>query len=238
MSPSITQALILAGGLGTRLQPVLPHTAKSLAPIDTTPFIDLLLSYLKKNGIKEVVLALGYRHQDIREYLDRESHPLKITYSIETEPLGTGGAISHASKLLDSVFFVLNGDTFTPVSYPLLAQFHHRAQADMTLVIKPHQTQTKAGVIKIDPLSQMIVSFQETHEAIENQEVYLNAGVYAVNHSLLKQFPAGPSSLEVDILPQLIHTRSIFGFTINQPFVDIGTPERYQEAQIALSHLL
>lgn len=218
------EAVILAGGLGTRLQSVVSHVPKPMAPILGRPFLDILLNHLPP--LEKIVLAVGHKAGLITGAYQNS----KIEFSIEDEPLGTGGALKKALSLVkNESVLVLNGDSYVHVDYPAFFEAHIHHDADITLVYIPMEETGGFGKIKIDPLTHQIQAFQEK----VGGPGYINAGVYLIRKSILSKFE-GTFSLEKDVFPTLAR---IYGFPSHGPFIDIGTPESYTRAQTVLENL-
>lgn len=172
------QAIILAGGRGKRLRPITDYVPKPLVPLNNIPIIEWQILYLKKFGIKEIIICTGYKTEMIENFLSIKNNlGVKIKYSIEHTPLGTGGAIKQAgSSIKDDSFFVLNGDTITDID---LKQFAKKSNSIASIELK-----TKFGVIEID--GDKVTTFKEKKE-ISN--VWMNAGIYHLQKEVLKDLP-------------------------------------------------
>jgi len=171
------KAIILAGGRGKRLRPITDYVPKPLIPIRNIPIIEWQIKYLKKFGISEVIICLGYKTKMIENYLNNKKLGIKITFSIEDKPLGTGGAIKKAGKkIMDKSFLVINGDIITNIDLKKLIK------KDNT--IASIQLQTKFGILQTD--KDKIMKFNEKKE-IKN--VWMNAGIYHLNKETLKELP-------------------------------------------------
>ena len=172
------KAIILAGGRGKRLRPITDYVPKPLIPIKNIPIIEWQIKYLKKFGISEVIICSGYKTKMIENYLNNKKLGIKITFSIENKPLGTGGAIKKAGKkIMDKSFLVINGDIITNIDLKKLIK------KDNT--IASIQLQTKFGILQTD--KDKIMKFNEKKE-IKN--VWMNAGIYHLNKETLKELPA------------------------------------------------
>lgn len=242
-------AVILAGGLGTRLRNTVPDKPKVMAPVAGRPFLDYVLSYLAKQGIKRVILSIGYMAEQVRAFVDTGSrwgiHP---TYCQEVEPLGTGGALRLASEQVhDPAFFALNGDTLFQVNLPSLWQAHKNFQVDFTLALHsiPSEEWSQHGCV-ILAKDGRILSFNEKPDLKEdvsvrsnasqrdsnrvdfsNNVILVNGGVYMVQKSALGSIPLGEKcSLERQIFPHLVQHGRIAGILTKGYFADIGTPHR------------
>ncbi len=213
-------AIILAGGLGTRLAPVVPHLPKTLAPIRGVPFLQVLLKQLEASRcISRVILALGYRAAEVERSLTETPPSLPVVLSVESTPLGTGGALLQALTLVHSPsVLVMNGDSYCDVSIPALSAFHKKRSADITIV------SCAAGALSADS-SGRVLSFHEKGSA-----TLVNAGIYLMNGGVFSHLSVHPCSLERDLFPSLLH-RPVFTFQHAGGFIDIGTPSSYHLAQ-------
>jgi D-glycero-alpha-D-manno-heptose 1-phosphate guanylyltransferase len=227
----ITEAIILAGGLGTRLKPVVGDLPKSLAPINGKPFLSYLLDYSMEQGIKKFIFALGYQSGQVAsfvtEYLPRES----FVFSEEPEPLGTGGAIYQAAKLATSPdVIVLNADTFFGISFANLAIIHELRRAICTIALKPMKAFERYGAVEID--RQTVIGFSEKKY---RETGLINGGVYALDVEAFLQgtFPS-VFSFEKDYLEKAYKDQAIMGMISDAYFIDIGIPEDYARAQTEL----
>ncbi|QGP92677.1 D-glycero-alpha-D-manno-heptose 1-phosphate guanylyltransferase [Neomoorella glycerini] len=223
------QAVILAGGFGTRLRPVVPDLPKALAKIGSRPFLKYQLAWLASYGTREVILCLGYRSQAVLSYLSEvNTEGIQVISSIEQEPLGTAGALKHAEHLLAERFLVVNGDTFVDVNLTALVEYHYRKVSFLTMVLANVEDATAYGQVKINNEGR-VVSFQEKVPG----RGQVNAGVYFMEKSVLRYIPPDqPYSMERELLPKLL-TRGelVYGFVHEGYFIDIGTPLNYRRAQ-------
>jgi D-glycero-alpha-D-manno-heptose 1-phosphate guanylyltransferase len=225
----IKEAIILAGGLGTRLRDTVPDLPKCLAPVAGNPFLYYVIDHLSKQGIEKFIFAVGYKKEMIEDFLQHIAIPIHWQVSIETEPLGTGGALKQAcSKAVDPTVLVLNGDTLFRVEAQSLAAFHGRKQAACSLSLKPMTHFERYGVVELNP-DDSVKSFQE-------KKYYpaglINGGVYALQvDSFLKEDLPAVFSFEKDWLEKFYTQRPVFGLVQDQYFIDIGIPEDYERAQ-------
>lgn len=222
----IEEAVILAGGLGTRLRSVVSDVPKPMAPVSGRPFLHWLLDNLGKQGIKRIVLAVGYMADKIINDLGENYRGIDLFYSVEQKPLGTGGAIWKALELCSSnKTFVLNGDTW--LNAPLAEVSSSFPNADIIMSVKEVKSQDRFGGVKLE--GDRIVGL---NPQIQRQgPVLINAGLYVFRKDLLKRLAMPESfSLENEIF---LHPRSldIRAHICNGTFLDIGTPEDYQRAQ-------
>ena len=231
----IKQAIILAGGLGTRLRSAVPDLPKCMAPVNGKPFISYVIDYLMAQGITDFIFSLGYKHEFFTPVLD--ALPLTINYqlSTETEPLGTGGAIKLACNIaLDEHVIITNGDTLFKTNISQLSKFHLDKKADCTLSLKPMKNFERYGVVEINE-DNRVESFKEKQFY---KEGLINGGIYALETAqFLSEDLPEKFSFEKDYLEKYIHSRKIFGIAQDEYFIDIGIPEDYERAQNELSDL-
>lgn len=220
-------AVILAGGKGSRLKPLISDVPKPLANIAGEPFLFLLLKMLAANGIKKVVLLTGYMHEKIKAACGNGSaFGLEIVYSEEKEPLGTAGALSHAAHLLqsDEHFLLMNGDTYLDCSIePILTQNLSPDILGILCLCQPEEI-ARFGSVQINRKNQ-IEAFREKDTESTG---YVNAGIYKLSRKVLELIPKNQfSSLETDIFPMLVSQKALMGLPMTGLFYDIGTPESY-----------
>ena len=171
------KAIILAGGRGKRLRPITDYVPKPLVPIKNIPIIEWQLKYLKKFGIGEVIICTGYKQEMIENYLDAKKIGIKIKYSIEKSPLGTGGAIKKAGKMItDDAFFVINGDIITNIDLKKLSKINNSIAAV--------ELRTKFGILETN--EGKITKFKEKKEI---SDLWMNAGIYYLQKKILKDLP-------------------------------------------------
>lgn len=224
----IKEAVILAGGMGTRLQSVLPDLPKSLAPVSDRPFLAYLLEYAQTQGIEKFIFALGYKTDQIEAFVKSSLPQGSYVFSVEEQPLGTGGAIRKACLAVQgSDVIVLNADTFFGISYSNLSIIHELRHAACTMGLKPMKSFDRYGAVEIE--KQVVTGF---HEKKYYPAGLINGGVYALSVSdfLEKPFP-DHFSFEKEYLEKEYHRGSILGMVSEAYFIDIGIPEDYQRAQ-------
>jgi len=223
MNEGTRQAVILAGGLGTRLRGVISDRPKPMAPIGSRPFLDYLVSRLATNHFGHIVICVSYMREKIEEYFGPKYGSL-VSFVVEEEPLGTGGALRNAKAVLDQRFAVLNGDTYVQVDYGEMFRFHAANKAIMTIALA-RSDGDRFGRVLLD--GDRIVGFSEKARKDGNP---VNAGVYIVERSVLDQIPSGRAfSLEKELIPMLLSERQrVFGYATGSEFIDIGEPESYK----------
>jgi len=224
------KAVLLVGGLGTRLRSVVPSTPKVLASIGETAFLELLVDQLRSQGVHRLVLCTGYLGDQIEaRFGNGENWGVSIEYSKEEEPLGTAGAIKNAERYLgdSSTFIAMNGDSFLEVNFCELVEFHHRHAAAVTLAVVRTEDTSRYGTVQADQAGRVQGFAEKTNKAVPG---LVNGGVYVFNRSILKHIPAGQASLEKDIFPAVLE-RGVYANEQQGIFIDIGTPADYIRAQ-------
>jgi D-glycero-alpha-D-manno-heptose 1-phosphate guanylyltransferase len=225
----ITEAIILAGGLGTRLRSAVPDLPKCMAPVNNKPFIAYVIEELQQQGIEHFIFSLGYKSEDITEFINTHYTSLNIQYSIEKEPLGTGGAIKLACiKASQENVIITNGDTLFKVNISSLSKLHETEKAVCTLSLKPMQHFDRYGVVEINE-SNKVISFKEKQFY---KSGFINGGVYALHVSdILQSNLPEKFSFEKQYLEAFYQTEKIMGALQSGYFIDIGIPEDYVKAQ-------
>jgi D-glycero-alpha-D-manno-heptose 1-phosphate guanylyltransferase len=225
----ISEAIILAGGLGTRLRSAVPDLPKCMAPVAGKPFLCYVITHLQQQGITHFIFSLGYKSEVIEEFLQKEFPSLFFKTSIEAEPLGTGGAIKKAlEKAKEKSVLIANGDTLFKIDVPLLTGFHTLSGANCTLSLKPMKNFDRYGVVDVDA-DNAITSFKEKQYF---ESGCINGGMYALhkNKFLDEDLPT-KFSFEKDYLEAYYTKRRMFGLVQDEYFIDIGIPEDYERAQ-------
>jgi D-glycero-alpha-D-manno-heptose 1-phosphate guanylyltransferase len=228
----IKEAIILAGGLGTRLRSVVAELPKCMASVAGKPFIYYVIKQLQKQGIEKFIFSLGYKHEIIEAYIQQHFSTINVQFVIEQEPLGTGGAIQLAcAKVTEENVLVLNGDTMFSIDVQKLAAAHISFDADCTLSLKPMLQFDRYGVVELNK-DNSISSFKEKQFY---EQGLINGGVYALQtqHFLKEQLPE-KFSFEKDYLEKYFDKRRMYGNIQDAYFIDIGIPEDYQRAQIEM----
>lgn len=224
------EAIVLAGGLGTRLKNVINDIPKPMALINKRPFLEYMLNYLDKSKIQKVILSVGYKHEVIYNYFKDKYKNLDLIYSVEDEPLGTGGGIMKATNFIENdIYFVINGDTMFDIDLKHLYHSHLDADADVSIALKYMNENSRYGSVKIDAQNK-VTGFVEKSN-IPSQS-YINGGIYLIMKNKFNKddYPA-KFSFEKDYLEKQFNTININGFAYNNYFLDIGIPEDYKLAQ-------
>jgi len=223
------EVIVLAGGLGTRLRSAVPDLPKCMAPVAGRPFIYYVINYLRMQGIEKIIFSLGYRHEVILEWLQKEYPSLDYDYVIEDEPLGTGGAIQFAlQKAVTENIFIANGDTMFHFDAKAMLAQHLQNDAACTLALKPMHNFDRYGVVTLNE-NNTISSFKEKQYY---KSGLINAGLYLVNkRDFLSKSFAQKFSFEKDYLEQFVDEGLFSGVASDTYFIDIGIPEDYNRAQ-------
>ena len=225
----ITEAVILAGGFGTRLQKVVSDVPKPMAPINGEPFLNFILYKLKNEGIKTVVFSVGYLSDVIIEYFKNKFAGIEIKYSIEKNPLGTGGGIKLAMQNCNQEeILVLNGDSFFNVPIQELYIKHCDKKSVCTMALRDVENASRYGSVEINNQNR-IVNFEEKSEIEKAGKI--NGGVYILNKNhFIKNTPQENFSIEQNYFQALYKTEKFYGFSFQNYFIDIGIPESYNQA--------
>lgn len=226
MRISDCDGVILCGGLGKRLQSVVSDVPKVMAPVDGRPFLDFIIEYLKAQSLARIVLCTGYKADVVENHYSDRDFGLTIDFSMENEPLGTGGALKNARKMISSnPFFVLNGDSFLSADFQAFLDFHIEKNSAASLLVSQVRSSKDFGSLKLDKDGQII----DFHEKTEGPASHLvNAGIYCFDQSVFSLMPQEKKfSIENDFFPKLIGNQ-FYGHFVDQEFMDIGTPQRYE----------
>ena len=219
--------VILAGGLGTRLRTVFKDKPKCLVPINGKPFIDILLDDCIAQGLRRFILCVGYLKEQIIDHF-KDRHDCKIIFSIEKEPLGTGGALGNAIPLMRSKhILVMNGDSYINTDIAKYINWFDKNQYSASILLTRVSNPTRYGCVVLREDGR-IVQFNEKGKNANSG--WINAGVYLYKRVVLETLPGNSVfSLERDFLPNLIE-KGVFGYQTSGRFIDIGIPESYRKA--------
>jgi len=218
-------AIILAGGRGTRLRSVVADRPKPLAEVLGRPYITFLLDQLADSGCRQVVISTGYKARMVEEALGDEYRSLRLSYARESEPLGTGGGIRLAmDQAAGDTILALNGDSYCAADLAAYADWFSQASREASMLLVGMDDTSRYGRVDMDETG-LVTSFVE--KGAGNGHGYINAGIYLLKRSVMEGIPAGTAfSLEREVFPGLIG-RGLFGYPVDVPFLDIGTPESY-----------
>lgn len=224
------EAIVLAGGLGTRLRAAVPDLPKPMAPVNGRPFLERLLDYWIAQGVTRFILSTGYRHEAITAHFGAAYRGTAISYAVESRPLGTGGGLLLAGGSLAAAgpFLVLNGDTFFEVPLVALRDFHAASRADVTLALFRSPQRARYTGIRLGEAGKIRFLTEGEKGGLAN------GGVYLMERGLVEGGPwqpLSPVSLEDDILPFALQGgKRAFGMEFSGRFLDIGVPEDYARA--------
>lgn len=231
-SGSRPRAFILCGGLGTRLRAVVSDRPKSMALIGDVPFLQLLLQDLKAQGVGEVVLGTGYRADQIEQFFGNgERLGLRLHYSREEVPLGTGGALKLAEELLSDPVVVLNGDSYVEWNLAAMTDLFRQKNADIVMVLQEVPDVSRYGSVQIDA-ERRVAEFVE--KGSRTGAGLINAGIYLLRAEIVSSLAPGSAiSLERDVFPKFLGGK-FYGLVSRGIFIDIGVPADLERAQTLL----
>ena len=231
-------AIILAGGFGTRLKSVISDIPKPLAPINGKPFLQYLMDFLNSRDdiVDNVVLSLGYMPDKVINHFNGRYKDINIIYSVEKEPLGTGGAVKQALNYIRSEdVFILNGDTFFNIDLKSMSQFYFSSGSELVTALKKMDNAERYGFVEIDE-SFRIINFSEKKD---NKSGYVNGGVYIAKKDIFKRFSTKDKfSFEKDFIEKYFKKIKLFGYISSGYFIDIGIPEDYERAKKEIGKLI
>ena len=226
---NITEAVILAGGLGTRLRSVVKEVPKPMADVKGKPFLGHLMDYWVEQGIEKFIILVGYKYEKIIDYFGYCYKGVAIDYSIENSPLGTGGALIKSIKKLKTSkdFLLLNGDTLFSVDMNLFSQFHYNKKALISIAVFKSE--------EFERYKPLYINSESKVESIKsNFKSFVNGGVYIIDIEAIKNISLNHTkiSFEDDILEQFIKKKlQIYGFFCKNRFIDIGMPDDYRRVE-------
>ena len=220
--------VILAGGLGTRLQPVLKDKPKCLAPINGKPFIDILLDNCIDQGLRRFILCVGYLKEQVIEYLSNRND-CEIFFSEEDEPLGTGGALKNAEPFIKSnPVLVLNGDSFVKYNIKDFLLWYYKNNVNASMLLVNVLDIKSFGLIEITK-DCIIEGIMEKNDL--SSPGLINAGQYLLSKGIINDIPEkNIYSLEKELFPKLINSKQLKGYIRHEDFIDIGTPSSFHKA--------
>lgn len=224
------QALVLAGGEGTRLRPLTLTVPKPVMPLAGRPFLSFMLDWLGGHGVDDVLLSCGFLAHAVEDVLGDEHHGIRLRYVHEEEPLGTAGPVRLAADegLLDDRLFILNGDVLTDMDLTAQLAFHEERGANATLALIAVDDTASYGVVPTDESGAVLEFLEKSPGPAPTNRI--NAGAYVIEREVVERIPAGRAvSFEREIFPGLVG-EGLYGFMSEGYWIDIGTPERYLES--------
>ena len=226
----------MAGGQGTRLRPLTLGTPKPIVPLLNVPFLAYQLALLRRHGITDVVLSCSYLVDEVRRTMgDGAAHGVRLSYAVETDPLGTAGGVRNAVDLVRGLVVVLNGDILADLDLGSMLRFHAERGAKATLYLTRVPDPTQYGLVELEP-DGAIRAFVEKPTADRVTTDTVNAGVYALDRSVVTAIPTGRAvSIERETFPGLLRDRvPFFGWVAESYWLDIGSPAKYRQGQLDL----
>lgn len=225
----IDTAIILAGGLGTRLRPLTDKIPKPLLPIQNKPIIEHLILNLKEHGIKHIILSIGYKAEQIQNYFQNGSKwNINITYSLETEPLGTGGAVRQAAQHLSKPFVLMWGDNLHDINITAMKKTFQETITPILMALTPRIDVENFGVAKIE--HNRIITFIEKPPRDQAPSNLINTGIFIINPSIFQELPTGKFSLERDGFEKFAPLGKITPYIHHGQWLPTDTIEKYEYA--------
>jgi mannose-1-phosphate guanylyltransferase len=223
------KAIILAGGLGERLRPLTNKTPKPLLPVKGKPIIEHAINNFKKHGIKDIILSIGYKADKIKEYFgDGSKFGVKISYCVEDEPLGTGGAIKKAAENIKETFIAINGDNLADFNWTEIIQSHKKTDAKITIGLYPVEDVTKFGIARLE--GNKLIEFIEKPSAEKAPSNLNNAGAYVFEPDALNILPKRKSSIERDCFEKLSPKGGVYAYKHKGHWFPTDDIEKYKKA--------
>jgi len=222
------EAIILAGGLGTRLQKVVSDIPKPMAPVAGKPFLYYIFDWIRKSPVDKIILSIGYKAESITEYFGNSAFDIPVEYVVEKKPLGTGGAVKLALEMTEgNDVLILNGDTWFPVDIRKLIEFHIEKKSLFTVALKRMLDFDRYGTVELE--KNKILKFKEKKYY---QEGLINGGIYIARREYVSSWKMPEVfSLEKDILEKEAGKLILNGMVFDDPFLDIGVPDDYVKAE-------
>jgi len=218
------EAIVLAGGFGTRLQSVVSEVPKPMAPINEVPFLEYILKYLQNNNVKKVILSVGYKWEIIKEYFGDKFQNIELVYSVEDEPLGTGGAIKKAMQFVQNQeVYIINGDTFFKIN---LKSLKLQNNSKLQLSLKKMYDFDRYGCVEIQ--EDFVIKFTEKSYQKEGN---INGGIYLASKNLFDSFELEEKFSFEEFMEENINILKITAKIFEDYFIDIGIPDDYRKAQ-------
>ncbi|HQX42926.1 MAG: HAD-IIIA family hydrolase [Saprospiraceae bacterium] len=230
------ECIVLAGGFGTRLQHLIPDTPKCLAPVGGKPFIDYLIQHLVTEKMDKFIFSLGYKSDMVESYIKTKFPHLNCEFCVESKPLGTGGAIIYSlGKCTSDQVFILNADTFYPISFDSFYKFYQKNKSGICIALKPIVEPDRYGTVMMDDQHKIVQFLEKKYSPYG----LINGGIYLIDRKWILEFELPEIfSFETEILQKYTTTENIFGMVQDVPFLDIGIPSDYEKAQTFLPEQL
>ncbi len=227
------QAIIIAGGKGTRMSSISTTIPKLLLPLNNKLLIDYSIEHLIKNGCDNIIICCGHLGDKIKEYIDKKDYGIPVKISTESKPLGTAGALHLIKDLLEDEFLILYGDIFTTINLRELIQFHQRKKADATLVLHSSDHPQDSTVVEIDKENKLLTFIEKPGENWEKYGNLTKTSIYVLKKGVLDFIPKEIAvDFSKDVFPKMLKKgKKLFGYVTEEYAKDMGTPQRYQEVE-------
>ncbi len=223
-------AVILVGGQGTRLRPLTDRTRKDMLPLVDRPLLAYTFEHLARYGVERAIVSCGYLPHQIGSAFGGEYGGLALEYAVETQPLGTGGAIGFAGRELEGTFFALNGDSLREADLSRLVEFHRSTGAKASILLTPVADPSRYGLVRVADDGR-VESFLEKPRPEDIDTDLINAGLYVLEPEVLELVPQGRAvSIEREVFPRLAEEGSVYGIALPGYWLDVGTPESFLQA--------
>ena len=224
------QAVVLAGGEGTRLRPLTETIPKTVLPLCGKPFTAYTIDWLERHGVDEVILSCGYLAEGMEDALEGATGP-RLVFEVEPEPLGTAGAIGHCRDLVGETFFAMNGDVLSDLDLSRLIEAHEASGARATIALYPVDDPTSYGLVFRDSDGRVSEFREKPEPGADPGTDEINAGIYLLDRSVFDLIEPGKAvSIEREVFPLLAEEGSLYGVRLEGYWLDIGTPERFLQA--------
>lgn len=227
------QAIIIAGGKGSRISSITTTMPKALLQLKNKPLIDYSISYLQKNGCDNIIICSGHLGNKLKEYIERNNYKISIKLSMENKPLGTAGGLHLIKNLLEDEFFVLFGDIYLSVNLRKMLQFHKLRNADATLALHTSNHPQDSTVVKMDRANRLLSFIEKPGEDWKQYGNLTKTSLYILRKEVINFIPKDKKvDFSTDIFPEMLRKgKLIFGYVTEEYARDIGTPERYKEVK-------
>lgn len=227
------QAIIIAGGKGTRISSITTTIPKALLPLNNTPLIDYSINYLKKNDCDNIIICCGHLGNKIKEHIDKNTYNIPIKISTENKPLGTAGALHLIRDLLEDEFIVLFGDIYTTINLRKMLKFHKQKKADATLALHTSDHPQDSTVVKIDEKNRLLKLIEKPGENWKEYGNLTKTSLYILKKEVIDFIDEDKKTdFAKDVFPKMLNKgKRLFGYITKEYAKDMGTPQRYKEVQ-------
>ena len=225
-----SKAILLAGGKGIRMKPMTNMLPKPMLRINNKPILEHNIDLLKRHGIKDIIISIGYKGDKIKEYFgDGSQLGVNISYIEEKTPMGTGGPLNLLKGKVDDTFMLLNGDELKDIDLEDMFMFHRKNKGQATIALTTAEDPSKYGVAVMN--GNKIMTFIEKPNKQHAPSKLISAGLYILEPEVLKSIPEGFSMMENDVFPKLASNEKLLGYVFSGQWYDTGTPDRFSQAE-------